>query len=393
MKKVIKTLLVSLGSIALLAGIAGTIYGTNDRVRDWVDEKIQNGTEENSFPTYTEDDFETPSSEDSEDEENPSGDNTGGEEGGNQGEGSGEEDPGNDPGGNQEQDPPPSEHDDENCEINLSINRIRLYNSSFTNASQQITATIDGNPSDSRLIWTPFNQSIISVDKLVSDEGEAVTVSADYFGDAQKLRVSMLANPDIYKDIEVVYCNEPLTIATKHIGVAKTKEGNALKTNALYKFSSAQTEYTNHEGLYFYSPKYEYQTYTWWRTPEEAISENNIAHIKASPGSWIELSFRDEVHETGYPYFREQYSFTADYHSWTAPVFTTMEFSDSTVLLQKYTQRNYDFMYRMQVPSDFIGQSGKVVIHHYTAYFCIQFDEYYPVTGTGVSDQTIDLGA
>ena len=397
MKKVIKTLLVSLGSIALLAGIAGTIYGTNDRVRNWVDEKIQ-GTEENTFPTYTEDDFESPSSENnSESEENPSGDDSGGgsgeDSGGDEGGGSGENDPGENNPGSQEHDPSPQEFDDENCEINLSKSKIRLYSSTFVTASEAISASIDGNPSDSRLIWTPLNQGVVTVDKLVSDEDEEVTISAGYFAESQTVRVSMLANPSIYKDVTVLYCNEPLTIQTYSIGVSKTKTGNLLKKNELYRFASVETSYTDHDGVYFYSPQYMYQSTTWWRTPEEAIEANNIAHIKASPGTWVELRFRDEVTKNSPPVFRDQYAFTSDYHTWTAPVYTTMEFSDSEVLYERFLDRRYDMLYRFQVPEDFVGQTGKVVVHHYTAYFCIQFDAYYPVTGNSLSDQTIDLGA
>ena len=62
MKKPLKILLISIAALAIVGGVAGAVFGTNNSIRSWFDEKVNGNDSGISYPSYDDSDFNNPSS-------------------------------------------------------------------------------------------------------------------------------------------------------------------------------------------------------------------------------------------------------------------------------------------------------------------------------------------
>ncbi len=414
MKKPLKILLISIAALAIVGGVAGVVFGTNNTIRTWFDEKVNGNNSGISYPSYDEDDFNNSSSggNTSSDSGNTSGGNTssdntpGGNNSGNQG-GNSQSNPGDDSGGSgsgsggESQNPPldPGDYDDENCEIILSKSKIYLEKSDLTSdTSTPFSATIDGNPSDDRLLWWPLSNAHLSISKTVTESGEELTVTSAFFNETQYIRVCMLANTNIYKDLPVVYVNDFTKMEMVGMGIFSSPTSGSSKamcSATTYQPSASEKTWTDHAGTYFHcDPLYRSQS-GWYSTPEVALEEGHMIEVTASPGAAVYIKSLTHTHSKDDFYvMREDHEFNPrEQETFTVAEFTDIEF-DSTALFYEDYGSDWQIYFMLEVPSDFEGQTGTVVLTLMNQwYYAIHFNAYHGVTSNTLNETEVSFEA
>lgn len=386
MKKVVKVLLISLGAIALVAGVSGAVYGSSSSLRNWIEKHT-------TTPTVTDSSQTSSTSGPSEDSSQP-GSSSSEHGSSSENNGSSSENPGSntDPGSSQT----PGEYDDENCSISLSTNHIYLRNNSLTETeSDEFSASIEGNPSDDRLVWYPINGNILSVSKTVTESEETLTLSASYFNTTQYVRVAMVANPAIYEDLPVTYVNNIKSSEFISVGIYN-KAGTSVQASCnctSYEPSAKTTTWTDHDGTYFFSEKIYRPNDRWYGNPALAMEQGCMLEVTASPGAYIDFKGRVETYKKAdIPIFAPEYQFTgADYTTFTVSEYTDINFASSYVYYQSYADL-WDIHYRLQLPLDFEGQTGTVVLKLQDWYYAIHFNAYHGVTSLNGVEENVDFG-
>lgn len=410
MKKTLKVLLISIASIALIGGIAGAVFGTNNAIKSWIDEKINGSDSGISYPSYNDSDFQDQGSNTGGNSSSDSGNSSqGGQSGGNsQGSDSGGNSQGSDSGGNSqgsgggnEQNPPAPEgdYDNENCEIIFSKSKIYLEKSDLSSdTSAPFSASIEGNPSDDRLLWWPLSNAHLSISKTVTEPGEELTVTSAYFNEIQYIRVCMLANTNIYMDLPVTYVNDFTKMEFLGIGIfSNTTSGSskAICDATSYQPSAKEKTWTDHAGTYFHCEPLHREQSGWYSTPEVALEEGHICEVTASPGAPVYIKSRTHTHSSSNFYvMREEHEFdTHDQDTFTVTEYTDIEF-DSTGLFYSSYGSDWDMYFMMVVPSDFEGKTGTVVFTLMNQwYYAIHFNAYHGVTTNTLNETEVSFEA
>ena len=255
------------------------------------------------------------------------------------------------------------------------------------------SANIIGTHTDNRLVWVPSSAALISTSKPITHANEQITLTANWFSGRESVRVYMISNPSIYKDLIVEYANEPTSLSAYSYGVAATKDGSVLKSNDCMRSNSTTVDYSNNAGVYFATNKTNHSDRTMFNTPEDAIDEDNIVRATVSPGTYFCFKMRVDVRKDSMPTFRNEYFFTEDWKTFTVPVFTNVEFIDSAATATRYSIGTYEIYYRVRLPLDFEGKTGQVCFKMRTKYYAFKFMPYYGVSNIGLDENTIDLGA
>ena len=185
-----------------------------------------------------------------------------------------------------------------------SQNRARL--------PEEFSASIEGNPSDDRLVWYPINGNILSVSKTITESEESLTVSASYFNTTQYVRVAMIANPSIYEDLPVTYVNNIKNSELISVGIFN-KAGTSVQSSCgltSYEPSARPTTWTDHDGTYFYCEKIYRPNDKWYSNPALAMEEGCMIEVTASPGAYIDFKGRIETYKRAdTPIFSPEYQF------------------------------------------------------------------------------------
>ena len=392
MKKVVKVLLISLGAIALVAGISGAVYGSSSSLRNWIDKHTTTpSVTETSQTSSTSDSSEDSSSHGSSSSENGSS---------SENNGSSSESPGSSETPGSSENPgssdTPSDFDDENCSISLSTDHIYLRNNNLTlTESDEFSATIEGNPSDNRLVWYPINGNILSVSKTITESEESLTLSASYFNTTQYVRVAMVANPSVYEDLSVTYVNNVKNAEIISVGIFN-KSGTSVQSSCTvssYEPSARDCTWTDHDGTYFHSDKIYRSNDRWYSNPALAMEQGCMVEVTASPGAYIDFKGRIETYKRAdTPIFSPEYQFDgSDYSTFTVSEYTDIDFASTYVYYQSYSDL-WDIHYRLQLPLDFEGQTGTVVLKLQDWYYAIHFNAYHGVTGMNGVEESVDFG-
>lgn len=414
MKKGFKIILASLGSIALLAGIAGAVYGSNSNIKNWIDNKINEDNSVN-YPDYHDNDFGNNSSSSSDSGSTSqdsqtgsqtsggsnsgsqsSGDNSGSSNsGGNQGGNSGGTSGGNNQGGSSQGNT--TSYDDVNCTITLSKSKIYLEKANLSeDTSIPFSANIVGNPSDSRLLWWPLSNQYLSISKTVTQPNETLTVTSAYFNTTQYIRVCMLANTSIYADLPVVYVNDFTKMDFEGIGIfaAGTGTSKALCDSTTLSSSAKAKTWTDNAGTYFHcEPLYRSQM-GWYSTPEVALEEGHICEVTASPGAEVYIKSRTHTHSSSnFIVMREADEFNGTIQStWTVAQFTDIQFAMTELRYSDFGS-DWDIFFKMKLPADFEGKTGTVVLKLMNQwYYAIHFNAYYGVSSGSLNETSVDFG-
>lgn len=407
MKKPLKILLISIAALAIVGGVAGAVFGTNNSIKSWFDEKVNGNDSGISYPSYDDSDFNNPSSggnSSSDSGNNSSGGNCSENQGGNS-----QSNPGDDSGGSgsgsgsgqQDPNPPvdPGNHDDENCEIVLSKSRIFLQKNDLTSVtSEPFSASIEGNPSDDRLLWWPLSNAHLSISKTVTEPDEELTVSSAYFNETQYIRVCMLANTNIYKDLPVIYANEFTKMDFEGIGIFSSPTSGSSKaicSYSSYEPSASAKTWTDHAGTYFHCDSLYRSQRGWYSTPEVALEAGHICEVTASPGAAIYIKSQTHTRsQDNFYVMNEEHEFNShDQSTFTVDEFTDIEFESTGLFYDDYASDWYVF-FMLQIPNDFEGQTGTVVLEIMDQwYYAIHFNAYHGVTSNTLNETEVSFEA
>lgn len=375
MKKGLKIFLLSLGSIALIGGVAGTIYGTSDSVRNWIQDKINNPGEEKP------DDSNSSNNNQSSDNNNTSQD----EGNNNSNPSTGGDSTNNNTDSNQ--------YDDENCQISLSKDYIYLYDYDVKQAtSEEFAATIIGHPSDNRLFWHPLSNEYITMENTVTKSGEMQKVTSKFFQNTQTVRVTMVSNPNIYKDLTVYFENPVSTYSFDYMYACKPSGSNG----GSYQISSTSSSaakgftYTDNAGTYVHCDNYQ-RPNSWYPSPAVSLEDGKILEVCASPNSIIKFKVTMNTKKTyNLPRFAETYDIDRDESLIIDNTYTTVR--------PEITHTYDDFgsgwicYISVKTPTEYVNNDGLLTLCLFgQKYLSLHYNPYVAVSEANISDSNVNL--
>ena len=401
MKKVFKLLLLSLGSLVLIGGIAGAVYGSSKTVRNWVDEKIRGDEEKSSLPTYSEKDFDNKQDTEKEKEDDSSSSSSTTPSDENHGS---SENPGNNENPEQSEQPnnnQETEYDDENCEITLSKSLIYLSDPNNGLAeSEEISASITGNPSSRKLVWYPKNNTDLFASKVIANDNEAITITSNFFTGSRYMEVCLVSNEDIKATVEVRYVNDVKSrLRIGPFGVLNSDQDTFLAQCSANSIGGAQScDYLDHNGLYFHCDRISRSNLYLCDSAQDAMTSSYCIEACASQGASLGIRFKtDVVTKNAKPVFDPQYAIAETWEDAIVPEYTTINCDPSTFVTRYiYDNVNSHWLvsYTFKLPSNFDGNTGYICFKYRDKYYAVHLNAYTAVSSTSVDlDETsINLG-
>ena len=361
MKKVLRIILISLGSIALIASIASASYGISSVFKNWFETKQRTSEE----PSSSKDSSKSSQKEDSS--------SSGGA--------SSSDNPisSSDPGSSSYEPPSSSEEPSdppEPEEVGLVLSKLKIFldDEEQGAASDTITAAVTG--CDSTITWLVTSSNYVAVAEATTNSGEANTVSCDaIFENVENIRVSLTDDPSIYEDVKVYYLNTPASLGLNTIGV----EGGSEAVNSGYNSPITYDQ----DGIYFESNSYMTNNRygEFFDTPQEAMSAGKCLLVTASQGCTINVQFKlrpkYKQYMVQWPAPYEDFEFT-DYWNWLDEEDSTMLYETITCHAPSYNSLYWTYKIQIELPDDFNGKTGDFVINFGGKYFDIHFNAYIP---------------
>ena len=375
MKKVLRIILISLGSIALIASIASASYGISSFFKNWFETKQRTSEE----PSSSKDSSKSSQKEDSS--------SSGGA--------SSSDNPisSSDPGSSSSESPSSSEEPSnppEPEEVGLVLSKSKIFLDSEDHesaASDTITATVTG--CDSTVTWLVTSSNYVAVSEATTNSGEVNTVSCEsIFENVENIRVSLTDDPTIYEDVKVYYLNEPdqLSILTIGIGLGNSNYDRATVT----RYNNPHTY--NQNDLYFDCNTYveNNRDCNFLDTAQEAMTAGKCLNATYSPGATVAIEVKVRPNHRSYdvqwpaPY--EDFEFF-DYWNWYDEELSTIDYQEISCAGRQNISLYWVYRIDITLADDFSSKTGDIVMNFGGKFFCVHLNAYLPgVTGVSNSE-------
>ena len=374
MKKVLRIILISLGSIALIASIASASYGISSFFKNWFETKQRTSEE----PSSSKDSSKSSQKEDSS--------SSGGA--------SSSDNPisSSDPGSSSSESPSSSEEpsdppEPEEVGLVLSKSKIFLDDEEQGAASDTITATVTG--CNSTVTWLVTSSNYVAVSEATTNSGEVNTVSCEsIFENVENIRVSLTDDPTIYEDVKVYYLNEPdqLSILTIGIGLGNSNYDRATVT----RYNNPHTY--NQNDLYFDCNTYveNNRDCNFLDTAQEAMTAGKCLNATYSPGATVAIEVKVRPNHRSYdvqwpaPY--EDFEFF-DYWNWYDEELSTIDYQEISCAGRQNISLYWVYRIDITLADDFSSKTGDIVMNFGGKFFCVHLNAYLPgVTGVSNSE-------